>query len=144
MFELFDESGLFVTVCHHQFVLLVCDMVKSGELLRISHPIWLITNIYTGQSTRSRWLIGLFPFTGQISAAHMTLVVNLTRWLGTVHCQLGSSMRIYALWWVHSTAMDITSNANSIGTLCTFPEQAQRKGKVVNTCSHSQTSLPGG
>ena len=32
MFALFDASGIFVAVCRHGHVLVVCDMVKSGEL----------------------------------------------------------------------------------------------------------------
>ena len=29
---IFDETGVFVTVCRHGVVLFVCDMVQSGEL----------------------------------------------------------------------------------------------------------------
>jgi len=32
MFAVFDESGIFVAGCHHRFVLLVCNMIRSGEL----------------------------------------------------------------------------------------------------------------
>lgn len=32
MFAVFDESGIFVAACRHRFVLLVCDMIRSGEL----------------------------------------------------------------------------------------------------------------
>jgi len=32
MFTVFDESGIFLATCHHQFVLVGCDMVRSGEL----------------------------------------------------------------------------------------------------------------
>jgi hypothetical protein len=32
MFALFDESGTFIASCRHRSVLLVCDMIKSGEL----------------------------------------------------------------------------------------------------------------
>jgi len=32
MFSVFDESGIFIAACRHRFVLLACDMVKSGEL----------------------------------------------------------------------------------------------------------------
>jgi Kyakuja-Dileera-Zisupton transposase len=32
MFAMFDESGIFLTACRHGFVLLVCDMIQSGEL----------------------------------------------------------------------------------------------------------------
>ncbi|KIK13834.1 hypothetical protein PISMIDRAFT_118099 [Pisolithus microcarpus 441] len=32
MFSMFHETGIFITSCHHWFVLLTCNMVKSGEL----------------------------------------------------------------------------------------------------------------
>ena len=32
MFAFFDESGIFIASCRHRMVLLVCDMIKSGEL----------------------------------------------------------------------------------------------------------------
>ncbi|KAG2071084.1 hypothetical protein BDR04DRAFT_1016866, partial [Suillus decipiens] len=32
MFSVFDKSRIFIAVCCHQFILLACDMVKSGEL----------------------------------------------------------------------------------------------------------------
>lgn len=32
MFALFEESGIFIASCRHRLVLLVCDMVRSGEL----------------------------------------------------------------------------------------------------------------
>ncbi|KAG1750862.1 hypothetical protein EDB19DRAFT_1893370 [Suillus lakei] len=34
MFAVFEESGVFVAVCHHRFVLVVCDMIQSGELAK--------------------------------------------------------------------------------------------------------------
>ena len=32
MWGVFDETGIFLALCRHGFVLLVADMVKSGEL----------------------------------------------------------------------------------------------------------------
>jgi hypothetical protein len=32
MWEMFDETGVFIAVCRHGFLLVLCDMVKSGEL----------------------------------------------------------------------------------------------------------------
>lgn len=32
MFSCFDESGIFIAVCCHHIMLVVCDMVASGEL----------------------------------------------------------------------------------------------------------------
>ena len=31
-YAMLEESGIFVATCHHRFVLLACNMVKSGEL----------------------------------------------------------------------------------------------------------------
>jgi hypothetical protein len=33
MFAIFKKSGIFITVCRHGFLLTICDMVRSGELL---------------------------------------------------------------------------------------------------------------
>jgi hypothetical protein len=32
MFSVFDESGIFIAACCHRFILLACDMIRSGEL----------------------------------------------------------------------------------------------------------------
>ena len=32
MWGIFDETGIFLSLCRHSFVLLVTDMIKSGEL----------------------------------------------------------------------------------------------------------------
>src|ERR1700733_10719313 len=37
MFAMFEEAGIFIESCRHRLVLLVCDMVKSGELYVISN-----------------------------------------------------------------------------------------------------------
>jgi len=31
MWGVFDESGIFMSACHHGFSLLIADMVQSGE-----------------------------------------------------------------------------------------------------------------
>ncbi|KAG1723398.1 hypothetical protein EDB19DRAFT_1898083 [Suillus lakei] len=37
MFTIFKKSGIFITVCRHGFLLTICDMVRSGELMK--YPI---------------------------------------------------------------------------------------------------------
>lgn len=32
MWGIFDETGIFLALCRHGFVLLVVDMIRSGEL----------------------------------------------------------------------------------------------------------------
>jgi hypothetical protein len=32
MFLVFDELGIFIAACCHWFVLVACDMIRSGEL----------------------------------------------------------------------------------------------------------------
>ncbi|EIW83673.1 hypothetical protein CONPUDRAFT_30032, partial [Coniophora puteana RWD-64-598 SS2] len=34
MFAVFRKSGIFVTVCRHGLLLTICDMVRSGELMK--------------------------------------------------------------------------------------------------------------
>ena len=36
MFALFAVSGIFIAVCRHGHLLVICDMIWSGELLRFS------------------------------------------------------------------------------------------------------------
>ncbi|KAG1766385.1 hypothetical protein EV702DRAFT_979590 [Suillus placidus] len=43
MFSVFDESGIFIAACRHRFVLLACDMVRSGELAK--YPLALISRL---------------------------------------------------------------------------------------------------
>ncbi|KAG2114526.1 hypothetical protein DEU56DRAFT_933756 [Suillus clintonianus] len=43
MFSVFDESGIFIAACRHRFILLVCDMVKSGELSK--YPLAILDHL---------------------------------------------------------------------------------------------------
>ncbi|KAG1810628.1 uncharacterized protein BJ212DRAFT_1205925, partial [Suillus subaureus] len=43
MFAVFDESGIFIAACWHHFVLLACDMVRSGELAK--YPLALLDHL---------------------------------------------------------------------------------------------------
>ncbi|KAG0703464.1 hypothetical protein DFH29DRAFT_803365, partial [Suillus ampliporus] len=45
MFLVFHESGIFIAACHHHFVLLVCNMIQSGELAK--YPLALIDKLLT-------------------------------------------------------------------------------------------------
>ncbi|KAG1884167.1 hypothetical protein F4604DRAFT_1920018 [Suillus subluteus] len=58
MFAIFDESGIFIAACRHQFVLLACDMVKSGELTK--YPLAIIDRLLTvyGQNGACAYDIG--------------------------------------------------------------------------------------
>ena len=37
MWHMFVEAGVFVAVCQHGFLLVLCDMIQSGELSVIHH-----------------------------------------------------------------------------------------------------------
>ncbi|KAG2155230.1 uncharacterized protein EDB93DRAFT_1239162 [Suillus bovinus] len=43
MFSVFDESGIFIAACRHWFILLACDMVKSGELAK--YPLAVVDQL---------------------------------------------------------------------------------------------------
>ncbi|KAJ3711310.1 hypothetical protein C8R42DRAFT_595980 [Lentinula raphanica] len=53
MWNIFDETGVFVSACRHGFILWICDMIRSGELakyplamtamaLKVFGPKWLM------------------------------------------------------------------------------------------------------
>ncbi|KAI6016430.1 hypothetical protein PISMIDRAFT_119470, partial [Pisolithus microcarpus 441] len=43
MFAISDQSGIFIVCCQHRFVLLGCDMVKSGELMK--YPLAIMNKL---------------------------------------------------------------------------------------------------
>ncbi|KAG1881214.1 hypothetical protein F4604DRAFT_1879732 [Suillus subluteus] len=45
MFLVFHESGIFIAACRHRFILLACDMIRSGELAK--YPLTLIDKLLT-------------------------------------------------------------------------------------------------
>ena len=46
MWGIFDETGIFLALCHHGFVLIVADMVRSGELyVQFLYVSFSITNM---------------------------------------------------------------------------------------------------
>ncbi|KAG1782891.1 hypothetical protein EV702DRAFT_1176201 [Suillus placidus] len=45
MFSVFHESGIFIAACRHRFVLLACNMIRSGELAK--YPLALIDKLLT-------------------------------------------------------------------------------------------------
>ncbi|KAJ3751717.1 hypothetical protein EV360DRAFT_56461 [Lentinula raphanica] len=54
MWNVFDESGVFVSACRHGFVLWICDMVRSGELAK--YPLAMV-----GKALKTfgpKWVMG--------------------------------------------------------------------------------------
>ncbi|KAG0705573.1 hypothetical protein DFH29DRAFT_980829 [Suillus ampliporus] len=43
MFSIFDQLGIFIAACRHRFVLLACDMIRSGELAK--YPLAIIDKL---------------------------------------------------------------------------------------------------
>ncbi|KAG1894971.1 uncharacterized protein F5891DRAFT_1130758 [Suillus fuscotomentosus] len=58
MFSVFDESGIFIAACRHHFVLVACNMIRSGELAK--YPLALIDHLMTvyGQNGLCAYDIG--------------------------------------------------------------------------------------
>lgn len=50
MWGIFDETGIFLALCRHGFVLVVADMVQSGELSVLLFSFLALTNTPTGPS----------------------------------------------------------------------------------------------
>ncbi|KAF8210255.1 hypothetical protein K438DRAFT_1424512, partial [Mycena galopus ATCC 62051] len=53
VYEMYDKTGFFLCLCRHSFVLIVVDMVKSGELAKygfaiMAHLLRVLGEIATG------------------------------------------------------------------------------------------------
>ncbi|KAG1764331.1 hypothetical protein EDD22DRAFT_979071 [Suillus occidentalis] len=58
MFSVFDESGIFIAACRHRFVLVACDMIRSGELVK--YPLAIMDHLMAvyGQNGSCAYDIG--------------------------------------------------------------------------------------
>jgi Kyakuja-Dileera-Zisupton transposase len=54
MFALFEESGIFIAVCRHHFLLLGCDMIRSGELYVSSPSPFFLSDVISAPNTLSQ------------------------------------------------------------------------------------------
>ena len=45
MFALFAIAGIFLAVCRHGHVLVICDMIRSGELCVICFVIFIVLTL---------------------------------------------------------------------------------------------------
>ncbi|KAH7904735.1 hypothetical protein BJ138DRAFT_1106572 [Hygrophoropsis aurantiaca] len=45
VFQVYDESGVFIAACRHRFVLVACDMIRSGELAK--YPLAVVNELLT-------------------------------------------------------------------------------------------------
>ena len=50
MFALFAIAGIFLAVCHHGHVLVICDMIHSGELCVTSFVMFIVSLTLTFQN----------------------------------------------------------------------------------------------
>ncbi|KDQ19127.1 hypothetical protein BOTBODRAFT_103239 [Botryobasidium botryosum FD-172 SS1] len=49
---MYEETGIFVAICRHGFVIIVCDMVRSGELAK--YPIAIVNKVQKVYEGRHR------------------------------------------------------------------------------------------
>jgi hypothetical protein len=55
MFKMFDESGIFLCACRHGLILLMCDMVQSGELYVLLFSSWDVFHTKPNQEQNIPW-----------------------------------------------------------------------------------------
>ncbi|KAG1731985.1 uncharacterized protein EDB91DRAFT_1058319 [Suillus paluster] len=87
MFAVFDESGIFITACWHRFVLLACNMVRSGELAK--YPLALLNHLMSvlGENGGCAYDIGC-AFAKTLASSSLgprALALNLRMMVGAFH-----------------------------------------------------------
>ncbi|KAK1220387.1 hypothetical protein PQX77_016845 [Marasmius sp. AFHP31] len=94
MWGVFEETGVFVSLCRHGFVLLVVDMVESGELAK--YPLAIVNrllevlgaNLGGGYDIGCRFkaTLSTSPLCEQVKSLNYTSLVGLFH--GHAHCRL--------------------------------------------------------
>ncbi|KAG1749166.1 uncharacterized protein EDB91DRAFT_1235645 [Suillus paluster] len=87
MFAVFDESGIFIAACQHRFILLACDMIKSGELVK--YPLAMVDKLLTVYSRNGGCVYDIgctFAKTlGNSSLGPCTSALNFRMMVGAFH-----------------------------------------------------------
>ncbi|KAG2738191.1 hypothetical protein P692DRAFT_201842827 [Suillus brevipes Sb2] len=87
MFAVSDVSGIFIAACQHQFILLACDMIKSGELAK--YPLEIVNKLLTiyGKNGGCAYNIScIFAKTlGNSSLGPRTSALNFQMMVGVFH-----------------------------------------------------------
>ncbi|KAJ7076917.1 hypothetical protein C8R43DRAFT_910591 [Mycena crocata] len=74
---MYDETGVFLSLCHHGFVLIIADMVRSGELAKygyavVNHLIHVLGEVASGYDIGCKFgqMVNLHPILGPLARAH--------------------------------------------------------------------------
>ncbi|KAJ7663692.1 hypothetical protein B0H14DRAFT_3102631 [Mycena olivaceomarginata] len=117
MWGIFDETGIFVCLCHHGFVLMIVDMIKSGELAKYPLAVTEALLEHLGERTGAGYDVG---------CDFQTTLKNSP--LGECACSVKTS----AAWSAPSMGMLITDFANSASWPLTSKALGSRISKDVS------------
>ena len=120
MFSMFAESGIFIASCRHRFVLLACNMIRSGELYIVPFT-WL--SLY--------WCT--------LSSAKYPLAI-LSKLLSVYGKNGGCAYDIGCAFSIHSTSrVQATQKAKDVSMSLLHPMSLQG---VLNMLHHSTVTKP--
>ncbi|KAI6135980.1 hypothetical protein F5141DRAFT_1059245 [Pisolithus sp. B1] len=100
MWNVFDESGVFITVCQHGFCLLITDMVQSGEQSKYVLVVTLKLLDAFGSDLRGRYDIGCQFKTTLASSVLKTLQIEYWQWLVNLATSRQELETILSIWMV--------------------------------------------
>ncbi|KAJ7603186.1 hypothetical protein FB45DRAFT_962888 [Roridomyces roridus] len=147
---LYEETGIFISLCRHGFVLLVCDMIKSGELAKygfavVFHLLKALGEIASGydigckfgkmvrshpklgplaRESKYKSLIGAFHGLGHNRLCQAS---NLTKYIRGVGLEV---LELCEAWF---------SKSNALASSTRYASRFHRKQAVVNYIKHADT-----
>ncbi|KAJ7751163.1 hypothetical protein B0H14DRAFT_2636078 [Mycena olivaceomarginata] len=135
MWGIFDETGIFLCLCCHRFVLVICDIIKGGELSK--YPLAVINCLieHLGQSIGNGYDIGCdFQTTIKKSPlAARAAQCNFRCLVGTFHahahnqlCQL-RNLATYVL----GLGCEDLEGSNSLAKSCRYTSRFHRQQEIT-------------
>ncbi|KAJ7109052.1 hypothetical protein C8R43DRAFT_905012 [Mycena crocata] len=74
---MYDETGVFLSLCRHGFVLIIADMIRSGELAKygyavVNHLIHVLGEVASGYDIGCKFgkMVDVHPILGPLARAH--------------------------------------------------------------------------
>lgn len=142
MWGVYDETGVFVCLCRHSFVLMIADMVRSGELyvsLLWLSPLSSFCFDGLGRSTRLRWSRSSSTTILEVLALGMTSAAVFQPHCGTAHWVPRRYCEIFVALWAPSTGTRTIDCASFVFWRAIFWGWAWKILKDANAFSPSPT-----
>ncbi|KAJ7635425.1 hypothetical protein B0H17DRAFT_1149699 [Mycena rosella] len=150
---MYEEMGLFLSLCRHGFVLMVCDMIRSGELAKygyavVHHLVKVLHEMAVGYDIGCKFgnMVNAHPVLGPLARKnHFKSLVGAFH--GHGHCRLCQLSHLAT--YVKGVGLDdleycetFFSKSNALAASTRYASSFHRKQAIATYLQHTLTGWP--